>query len=178
MAALGRLRTYFEENVGKIINKSRLAEVAGISEWARRVRELRDDEGMQILTHNDRDDLKPGEYILISSERRPRISHKIDAQTRTRILMRNGFTCIDCGRTAGDLDPLNPSRKVRLHIDHIDPNGPPVDSNLRVLCSACNKGRSNITLPRTTINLLASIRRASREDQLAALDWLKRKYGL
>jgi len=177
MAARDKLRAYFEQNVGKIVNKNKLAKVAGISEWARRIRELRDDEGLQILTHNDRDDLKPGEYILISLDRRPRISHKIDAQTRTRILIRNGFTCNDCGRTAGDPDPLNPDRKVRLHIDHVDPNGPSIDSNLRVLCSACNKGRWNLTLPRTTINILASVRRASREDQLAVLDWLKRKYG-
>ena len=37
-----------------------------ISEWARRIRELRTEEGYQILTHNDRGDLTPGQYLLES----------------------------------------------------------------------------------------------------------------
>ncbi len=32
---------------------------AGKSEWGRRVRELRNEEGMNIVTHNDRSELKP-----------------------------------------------------------------------------------------------------------------------
>jgi len=176
MAARDKLRAYFERHVGKILYKDELAEVAGISEWARRIRELRDDEGMQILTHNDRDSLRPGEYILISRDRVPRVSHKIDAKTRSRVLIRNGFTCQDCGRTSGDPDPLNPNRKIRLHIDHIDPNGPSDDTNLRVLCSVCNEGRSNLTLPRSTINILSAVRKANRRDQLEVFEWLKRKF--
>ncbi|MEI7927077.1 MAG: hypothetical protein WCH40_00885 [Verrucomicrobiales bacterium] len=52
-----KLRSYFLENVGKVMSSDELREVAGKSEWARRVRELRNEEGYQILTHNDRDDL-------------------------------------------------------------------------------------------------------------------------
>jgi biotin operon repressor len=46
-SARQRLRDYFVENVGQDLPGEELAEVAGISEWARRVRELRT-EGLQI----------------------------------------------------------------------------------------------------------------------------------
>ena len=45
----------------------------GVSEWARRVRELREKEGWPILTHNDSTDLKPGQYLL--REKPPKKSH-------------------------------------------------------------------------------------------------------
>jgi len=44
-SARDRLRRYFEQHVGEIVDKDELAQVAGIHEWARRVRELRDDDG-------------------------------------------------------------------------------------------------------------------------------------
>lgn len=46
-AARDRIRRYLIDNVGEIIPGEELAEVAGISEWARRLRELRA-EGMEI----------------------------------------------------------------------------------------------------------------------------------
>jgi hypothetical protein len=58
-----KLRDFFTENVGKIVNSDTLRNVAGTSEWARRVRELRNEEGMNIVTHNDRSGLKPGIFI-------------------------------------------------------------------------------------------------------------------
>lgn len=61
MSARDKIRDYFLKNVGKVLEGEKLRKVAGdISEWARRVRELRDEEGYQILSHNDRSDLKPG----------------------------------------------------------------------------------------------------------------------
>lgn len=61
-----KLREYFLNNVGIVLNSNTLREVAGTSEWARRVRELRNEEGMNIVTHNDRSELKPGEYFLVN----------------------------------------------------------------------------------------------------------------
>lgn len=61
-----KLREFFIANVGKVIGSDTLREVAGTSEWARRVRELRNEEGLNIVTHNDRSNLKPGQYLLIS----------------------------------------------------------------------------------------------------------------
>ena len=65
------LRDYFLNHIGEILDSDTLREVAGISEWARRVRELRNEEGYQILTHNDRSSLKPGQYILENPNPQP-----------------------------------------------------------------------------------------------------------
>jgi len=56
--ARAKLRAYFHANVGKILNSDELRAVAGISEWARRVRELRNEEGWNIQTHNDQSNLR------------------------------------------------------------------------------------------------------------------------
>jgi len=55
-----KLREYFLKNVGEILDSETLRVIAGSSEWARRVRELRNEEGMNIQTHNDRSDFETG----------------------------------------------------------------------------------------------------------------------
>ncbi|MAN64389.1 MAG: HNH endonuclease [Parvibaculum sp.] len=163
------------------MNSEELREVAGgISEWARRIRELRDEEGYQILTHNDRASLKPGEYILENPKPEPSFERAISKETRAIVLDRNGFTCQMCGAVAGEPHPYDPSRKTRLHIGHIidkSQGGSDDPSNLRALCSVCNEGAANITTERpTSQKLLAQIRRAPGSDQVEVLKWLVGKY--
>lgn len=180
MSARDRIRQFFESNVGRIVTTQQIRKVAGISEYARRIRELRDEEGMQIKSHNDRGDLKPGEYILETLELRPAVDRRISPQLRNEILERNGFTCQQCGAGAGEHDPFNPRRKVRLHVDHILPvsqGGSVTKENLRILCSACNQGRANIqVVSESAKNLLARIRRTSRPVQHEVYEFLKRKF--
>jgi len=180
VAARDRIRDFFERNVGKIVTTQEISRVAGVGQYARRIRELRSEEGMQIKTHNDRHDLKPGEYILETLERQPVLARGISPQCRNRIMERNGYTCQLCGATSGDPDPFNPNRKLRLHIDHIIPlshGGSDDDDNLRVLCSACNQGRSNIQTPtESALNLLARIRRAPRSVQREVYEALRKKF--
>lgn len=72
MGARDNLRAHFLTNIGKVMDSNELREIAGgITEWARRVRELRTEEGYQILTHNDRDELKPGQYLLVDPAPKP-----------------------------------------------------------------------------------------------------------
>ncbi len=177
-----KLRAHFLDNVGKVMSSDELREIAGKSEWARRVRELRNEEGYLILTHNDRGDLKPGEYLLENPKPQPAFERSISKELRAYVLDRNGFTCQMCGAVAGEAHPYDPTRKTRLHLGHIldkSQGGKDEASNLRALCSVCNEGASNLTLDRPTISkLLIQIRRAKREDQLDALAWLKQKYPL
>ncbi len=64
-----RLRAYILANIGRILDSSELRRASGnASEWARRLRELRTEEGYQILTHNDRSDLRPGQYLLLDAK--------------------------------------------------------------------------------------------------------------
>lgn len=152
----------------------------GISEWARRVRELRTEEGFPILTHNDRSDLRPGQYLLLSSKPEPAFERAISKETRAYVLDRNGFTCQMCGAVAGETHPYDPSRKTRLHIGHVidkSMGGSDDPSNLRAICSVCNEGAANLTLDRPSLQkLLIQLRRAPNADQLEAMAWLMRKF--
>ena len=181
MSARDRIRSFLEANVGVVVTTQQIRKVARISDYQRRIRELRNEEGMQIKSHIDRHDLKPGEYILESSERFPAVGRGMSPQLRTEILERNGFTCQLCGAGPGDPDPSDPNRKVTLHIDHIIPisqGGENERDNLRVLCSACNQGRSNIQAPTETArNILARTRRLSRAVQREIYEALKRSLG-
>lgn len=63
-----RILEYLKLVQGRVVDRSQIAGVAGISEWARRVRELRVEDGWLISSAVSRDDLKPGEYRLESLE--------------------------------------------------------------------------------------------------------------
>lgn len=175
-----KLREYFIENVGKILSSDTLRKVAETSEWGRRVRELRNEEGMNIVTHNDRSELKIGEYLLLDLKPLPAFARGISKEVRAFVLDRNGFTCQMCGAAAGEPHPYNAGRKTRLHIGHIidkSMGGTDEPSNLRATCSVCNEGASNLTLNRPqAIKLLAQVRRAPTTDQLDILKWIVQKY--
>ena len=175
-----KLREFFIDNVGKILGSDTLREVAGTSEWARRVRELRNEEGLNIVTHNDRSDLKPGQYLLVDLKPLPAFEREISKETRAFVLDRNGFTCQMCGAAAGEPHPYDNGRKTRLHIGHIidkSMGGTDDANNLRAICSVCNEGASNLTLNRPdTIKLIAQVRRAPAKDQLDVLKWLIQKF--
>ena len=59
-----RILRYLQLRLGEVVTKEELSGVAGIYEWARRVRELRMDHGWAIHSAVTRGDLRVGEYIL------------------------------------------------------------------------------------------------------------------
>ena len=179
--ARAKLRAYFLGNLGRVMDSDELRGVAGgISEWARRIRELRDEEGYSIQTHNDRADLKPGQYVLESAKPQPAFARGVSKETRAFVLDRNGFTCQMCGAVAGEAHPYDMTRKTRLHIGHIvdkSLGGSDEPTNLKAICSVCNEGASNVTLQRPDLGkLLVQVRRATTKDQLELLSWLKGKF--
>ena len=184
MSVKQRLREYLLAHEGEVVTSRDLAAVAHpATEFARRVRELREQEGWPIVTHNDTIALKPGEYRLDGPppEKASRISFQRDMSQKLRaeVLDRNGFTCVMCGVTPGDVD-ASTGRTVRLHIGHIvDKSLGGLDelSNLRTLCSTCNQGAKNLTSPRPdAVWLLAQVRRAGIAEQRAVYDWLATKF--
>ena len=179
--ARAKIRAFFEANVGRVVHTNEIAEVAGIRDYQRRIRELRNEEGMQIRTYRDRLDLRPDEYLLESLHRDPVVARNVSSGLRMKILERNGFTCQLCGRTGGDPDPVDPTKRVVLVIDHIVPvsqGGTNERDNLRVLCTACNGARSNIqTASESAANLLARIRRSPRNVQREVFEALNRTFG-
>ncbi len=187
MSPLGskeKIRQFLLANIGRVIESHELQSAAdGAVQYSRRLRELRDEEGWPILSHNDTTDLKPGQYLLREKpvpKARPHFARAISARLRAEVLDRNGFTCQMCGLTPGEIDPST-NRKVRLHIGHIKDKalgGKDELSNLRALCSTCNQGAKNITTEKASaIWLLSQIRRAGQDEQMAVYDWLRKKFG-
>jgi hypothetical protein len=179
--ARGKLRAHFLANIGRVMDSEELRGVGNNqSEWARRVRELRTEEGYLILTHNDRSELKPGQYLLENPKPQPAFERAISKESRAFVLDRNGFTCQMCGAVAGEPHPYDTTRKTRLHLGHIidkSIGGTDDPSNLRAICSVCNEGASNATLTRPDLQkLLIQVRRATSQDQLEVLLWLIKKF--
>lgn len=183
-SAKDRIKEFLLDNVGEVVTNRQLQEVAApVSEWARRVRELRDEEGWRILSNHDSNSLRPGEYMLevapeLSSDSSFRRS--ISQKLRAEVLDRDGSTCQMCGVSAGDID-VETGRPVRLHLGHIvdkSLGGRDELSNLRALCSSCNQGAKNLTAEKPTqIWLISQIRRAGLAEQRAVFDWLLKKFG-
>lgn len=174
---------FFLRNIGKVLESKDIQKASGGAvEWARRVRELRNQDGYQILSHRDRLNLKPNQYLLETIERLPAFSRGISRETRAWVLERNGYTCQMCGVAAGDPDPIGGNRTVRLTMGHIidkSKGGDDSPQNLRAVCTNCNEGLQNTSLPKPDrIHLLAQIRRATIQDQKAVLDWLLQKFNM
>lgn len=173
---------FFLKNIGKVLESKQIQEASGgASEWARRVRELRNEDGYQILTHKDRVNLKPNQYMMETAKRLPAFTRNISKETRAWVLERNGYTCQMCGLAAGDPDPFDPTRTVRLTMGHIldkSKGGNDSPQNLRAICTNCNEGLQNTALPKPDqIHLLSQIRRATIKDQEVVLEWLLRKFN-
>ena len=147
---------------------------------ARRLRELRSDDGWPIRSNNDDSTLRPGEYRLDSlpPEQAYAFTRLISARVRAQILERNGYTCQMCGAGAGDVDELNPTRTVRIHVGHIQDKshgGTDALTNLRALCSNCNQGAKKVVYQferssnpsRSSIVQIRSVRPAA----IAGLRW-------
>jgi HNH endonuclease len=174
---------FFLRNIGKVLQSKDIQKASGGAvEWARRVRELRNEDGYRILSHKDRANLKPNQYLMETIERVPAFTRGISKETRAWVLERNGYTCQMCGVAAGDPDPLGGNRTIRLTMGHIldkSKGGDDTPQNLRAVCTNCNEGLQNTALPKPDrIHLLAQIRRATIQDQEAVLDWLLQKFNL
>ena len=174
------LKAMFLAHKGKILTSAQLQAAIGPdrTEWARRVRELRE-EGWPIESNNDSDELKPGEYRLAGDPPKEPVKLRGMSQAqRARILERNGYTCQACG--AGTEDETTSGRRVKLVIDHHDAfahGGPEDDGNLRVLCQECNGGAKDLTAqPPSWSRVMSQVRRAKREDQIQVLEQLEKKF--
>ena len=185
ISAKERIRQLLRARVGTVVTSSELQDIVGpnVTEWARRLRELRENEGWQIMSNVDDNSLKQGEYRLDSEPpdaSEYTFSRPVSRRIRAQVLERNGYTCQMCGAGAGDPDEENPGRKIRLHIGHIidrAQGGSDELSNLRALCSTCNQGARNLVQePPSWRWLLGQLRRASVDDQRKALEWLDRKF--
>jgi hypothetical protein len=113
-----KLLRYLQANVGAPVTAEELRYVAkDRSEWARRVRELRTEDGWNIATQmTERPDLPPGVYVLEDLAQAEPHDRKIPEEVRIRVLLRDHYSC----RYKGcDFDarhpPPGPRRRLELH---------------------------------------------------------------
>lgn len=176
-----RVLRYLLAHLGEVVESRSIQKAADSSEWARRLRELRDEFGYKILSHRDRRDLKPGQYLLETEVRNPRLPRAISKETRAFVLERNGYTCQMCGAAAGDPDPFHHGQKLRLTLGHIidkSKGGSDGPGNLRATCTNCNEGLQNTAPPKPSrIELLKQARRATVDDQEFLLEWLRQRFA-
>jgi 5-methylcytosine-specific restriction endonuclease McrA len=136
-----RLLAYLRENVGHVVTTEELAYVAkDRTEFGRRVRELRTEDGWPIATHfTGRPDLRSGEYILESQERiaEPHdrnIPHEVQKSVYTRDLN----ACRLCGWNRERWIAADPRILELHHLHYHRDRGANTLNNLVVLCSRCH----------------------------------------
>lgn len=149
-----RLLKYFHEMVGHIVTTEELAYIAkSTTEFARRVRELRTEEGYPIATRfTGRPDLRMGEYVLLSTERRAAAHDRhIPAETEREVYQRDNNACRICGWNIGRWSQADPRILELHHFEHHAEGGDNIGSNLLVLCSKCHDevhaGRRDCPVP-------------------------------
>ena len=129
---------YFRRNVGEEITGEELKYLAkDKKEWARRVRELRTEEGWSIVTRNSgREDLAVGIYLLEEDRQAYEHDRAIPDPIRVAVLQRDGFKCVECGWKRSLLSPDDPRKILELHHKrhHKDRGANTVD-NLVTLCN-------------------------------------------
>lgn len=139
-SAKDRILEYLQEHVAVPVDGEELAYVARIEEWARRVRELRNEDGWVIHTQSlGRPDLKAGQYVLESLQQEEPHERSIPEEVAEAVYARDRYRCVRCGWsqaawTAGDTRYLN-LHHIRPHVE----GGDQTPANLEVRCSVCHR---------------------------------------
>lgn len=129
---------YLRLNVGKPVTGEELKYLANDkSEWPRRVRELRTEEGWPITTKiSGNSELPVGVYVLEEDKQAEPHDRKIPDTVRVDVLTRDNHCCRKCGWGYPDLTPGDPRRILELHhIEHHADKGKNTAENLITLCN-------------------------------------------
>lgn len=134
-----RILAYLRANVGEAVTGEELRYVARSSEWARRTRELRTEDGWPIQTKmSGNPNLPVGVYVLEQDRQLPSHDRHIPDRIRREVLRRDDYRCRNCGWTYALWNPSDP-RFLELHhsVHHVD-GGPNEAANLITLCNVCH----------------------------------------
>ncbi len=191
----------FQSRIGKVVTSQELAQLGGvrgkpISHNIRRIFELRDEMGYDIVNHKNNAEtglnLKVNEWVLRS---RDPIPSKIRSRGVTKPIMvevfrRDNYSCRMCGRGPSDDDPFASGRKITLHVGHLiahkcrddkSDNGPEHKlsaADFVTLCNVCNEGLKNQDIiPPKTLSLLDKIKQLTASEQKAIFDYLQSRWS-
>lgn len=137
-----KLLKFFQSNIGKRVTGEELRYVAGNStEWARRVRELRTEEGWPVVTRTSSgwQDLAVGSYVLEEDRQAPAHDRKIPDEVRIKVLARDVYKCQCCSWNHDLLNASDPRRLLELHHKvHHAKGGENTLGNLITFCNVCH----------------------------------------
>lgn len=134
-----RILQYFLNNVGEQITGEELRYVAKSSEWARRTRELRTEEGWPISTKmSGNPNLAPGVYVLEKARQAPAHDRKISESVRRTVLRRDEYRCTRCDWSYSEWNPSDPRFLELHHLVHHAKGGANDAKNLKTLCNVCH----------------------------------------
>lgn len=109
------------------------------TEWARRVRELRTEEGWAVTSKNTgRPDLPIGVYLLEDSHQAPTHDRKIPDDVRRAVLVRDGYACQHCTWDHSMWNKADPRHLELHHREHHAKGGGNTEDNLITLCTVCH----------------------------------------
>jgi heterodisulfide reductase subunit B len=132
---------YMRRNIGVQVTGEELKYLAKDNkEWARRIRELRTEDGWPIATKNSgRADLPVGVYVLEEDRQAFEHDRKIPDPVRIEVLQRDDSKCISCGWSRNMLSPDDPRKMLELHHkQHHKDRGENTAENLITLCNVCH----------------------------------------
>ncbi len=136
-----RVLRFLMENAGKVVTTEELAYVAkDAKEFARRVRELRTEQGYLVATRfTGRPDLSVGQYVLQSTERvaEPH-DRRIPDDVQKSVYTRDQNTCRICGWVRERWSVADPRILELHHLDQHQKGGANKAKNLAVICSKCH----------------------------------------
>lgn len=140
LSVQNKILKYLRANVANAITGDELRYVANDrSEWARRVRELRTEQGWPVVTkQTGMPELPVGTYVLELNRQAPKHDRKISDFVRRQVLRRDKYSCRECKWSIEEYNRADP-RILELH--HKKPHvegGDNTEANLVTLCNICH----------------------------------------
>jgi hypothetical protein len=193
-----RIKALFLDNLGKVLTREQIQQVARDPKtgrvpenWHQRLSELRTDEGFTILTWRNRGDLRISEYLMPTSERRPKAGTRVKPTPETwlSVLERASYRCewneggVRCNLEDGEIDPVG-GGTVKLTPDHKTPhaiNAEVDPKNLdkwQALCGRHQVMKKNYWDDETGwLNVYAIVQAASVKEKKEVYKFLKNYFG-
>jgi 5-methylcytosine-specific restriction endonuclease McrA len=147
-SAKERIAMYLKHRQREPVKSAELARIAGIKDYTRRIRELRNERGFIIATSRTNAELAPDEYVLVEV-RDVQDKRRLDSQTRDEYLEKNPC-CERCGFDPREHNPGDVSGNRYLEVDHIEAyenfdTSEEANShdNLQTLCNVCHNGKGS-----------------------------------
>ena len=197
---------WFQRNLNNIVTANELARITGkdgnpINHNLRRVFELRDEKGYEIINHKDVDasgkHLRVDEWMLLKlkpSEGKIR-SRGVNKKIMYEVFERDSFQCQTCGRTPNDDDPFSVGKKIKLHVGHIIAHKRKgYDEYIQVetindikteniltkddfitMCNVCNEGAKNNDLK--LLSVVDKVKKMAINEQKEIYEYLKTEFS-